>query len=198
MKKHLAELYSRKENKSIPLFLGSGDDRLVADWIRDAERVAESNDWTAEQKVKYFSDRLKDDAVEWHISHLETNSKDDYVSWKLALLGNFSGATDLENLRRKLTTLKQNGGQRVKAVTGKIDSLYDRVHGKAQKVTGTSTAKETVLINNIKQLRDQEKRDILMKGLLKKFSDQMYGRMKVNDTYEELCDLAYTVENVTF
>ena len=50
----------------------------------------------------------------------------------------------------------------------KIDSLYERVHGKAQKVAGTSTAKETVLINNIKQLRDQEKRDILMKGLLKK------------------------------
>ena len=36
-----------------------------------------------------------------------------------------------------------------------------------------------------------------MKGLLKKFSDQMYGRMKVNDTYEELWELAYTVENVT-
>ena len=81
MTKHLAELYSREEKKSIPLFLGTGDDRLVPDWIRDAERVAESNDWTAEQKkVKYFSDRLKDDAVEWHISHLETHSKDDYVS----------------------------------------------------------------------------------------------------------------------
>ena len=47
MTKHLAELYSREENKSIPLFLETGDDRLVADWIRDAERVAESNDWTA-------------------------------------------------------------------------------------------------------------------------------------------------------
>lgn len=31
MTKHLAELYSREEKKSIPLFLGSGDDRLVAD-----------------------------------------------------------------------------------------------------------------------------------------------------------------------
>ena len=101
MTKHLAELYSREEKKTIPLFLGTGDERLVADWIREAERVADSNDWSSEQRVKYFSDRLKDDAVDWHISHLETHARDDYVSWKTALLEILSYAADVENLRRK-------------------------------------------------------------------------------------------------
>ena len=54
----LGELFSREEKKTIPIYKGKRNDKLVTDWLKDAERVARNDNWTPDQKIRFFSDRL--------------------------------------------------------------------------------------------------------------------------------------------
>ncbi|EFX66062.1 hypothetical protein DAPPUDRAFT_332580 [Daphnia pulex] len=65
-KSHLRELYSQDERKAIPVFKGKRGEQLINNWLKDAERVAQSAGWTPKDKIKYFSDRLRGDAADWH------------------------------------------------------------------------------------------------------------------------------------
>ena len=63
---------------------------MVPDWLIEAERIASNNGWTPQQKIRFFSDRLKDDALEWHLSHMEANTRNDYAIWKKEFIEQFS------------------------------------------------------------------------------------------------------------
>ena len=58
-KRHLRELYSQDERKSIPIFKGKRGEQLVNNWLKDAERVAQSAGWEKKDKIKYFYSRSK-------------------------------------------------------------------------------------------------------------------------------------------
>ena len=73
-KGHLRELYSHDERKSIPVFKGKRGEQLVNNWLKEAERVAQSAGWNATEKIKYFSDRLRSDAADWHSEYMETGA----------------------------------------------------------------------------------------------------------------------------
>nr|CAH0104286.1 unnamed protein product [Daphnia galeata] len=64
--KVLGELFSREDEKSIPTFKGKSTDKLKTEWLKAAEHEARNNDWDEEQKLRFFSDRLKGEALEWH------------------------------------------------------------------------------------------------------------------------------------
>ena len=66
--RQLGELFSREDKKSIPIFKRSSDEKLVTDWLREAERIANNNEWDDEQKLKFFPDRFKHEAADWHAS----------------------------------------------------------------------------------------------------------------------------------
>ena len=70
-KSHLRELYSQDERKSIPVFKVKRVEQLVNNWLKDVERVAQSAGWTPKDKIKYFSDRLRGDAADWHSDYLD-------------------------------------------------------------------------------------------------------------------------------
>jgi len=89
-KSHLRELYSQDERKSIPVYKGKRGDQLINNWLKDAERVAQSAGWTPKDKIKYFSDRLRGDAADWHSDYIEhAINKEDYDAWEKALINRF-------------------------------------------------------------------------------------------------------------
>ena len=51
----LKEIFSREERKLIPIFTGD-DDIDVEEWLKEAEKVAISNEWSDEQKLRFFPD----------------------------------------------------------------------------------------------------------------------------------------------
>jgi hypothetical protein len=69
--KVLGELFSREDKKSIPTFKGKSTDKLITEWLKTAEHVARNNDWDDDQKIRFFSDRLKGEALEWHDNYAE-------------------------------------------------------------------------------------------------------------------------------
>lgn len=125
--KQLGELVSREDRKNIPIFKGDGDP-FVVDWLRDAERIARSNEWDDSQRIKFFSDRLRGEACEWHFEFLDRNPGHfDYRDWKEELRTRFTDEADVERLRTKLNSLKQRPEQRVKAFIGMHDDVVTHV-----------------------------------------------------------------------
>ncbi len=58
----LSDIFSREERKLIPIFTGDLDDKDIEEWLDEAEDIAESNNWTDAQKLRFFPDRLKGEA----------------------------------------------------------------------------------------------------------------------------------------
>ncbi|EFX64399.1 hypothetical protein DAPPUDRAFT_118216 [Daphnia pulex] len=107
-KSHLRELYSQDERKSIPVYKGKRGDQLINNWLKDAERVAQSAGWSAKDKIKYFSDRLRGDAADWNSEYIDhAADKEDYDAWEKALINRFLTETEIENLKKQLNELKQ-------------------------------------------------------------------------------------------
>ena len=69
--KVLGKLFSREDNTSIPTFKGKSTDKLITEWLKTAEHVARNNYWYEEQKLPFFSDRLKGEALGWHDEYVE-------------------------------------------------------------------------------------------------------------------------------
>ncbi|KAK4017810.1 hypothetical protein OUZ56_033629 [Daphnia magna] len=74
--KALGELFFREDKKEIPIFKGKSTDKLISEWIRGAEHVARNNEWNDNQKIRFFSDRLKGEAFEWHENYAEEEGDD--------------------------------------------------------------------------------------------------------------------------
>ncbi|KZS02811.1 Uncharacterized protein APZ42_034611, partial [Daphnia magna] len=88
--KALGELFFREDKKAIPIFKGKSKDKLVSEWLRGAEHVARNNEWDDNQKIRFFSDRLKGEAFEWHENYAEEKGDDlNYQDWEEALIKRF-------------------------------------------------------------------------------------------------------------
>ena len=194
--KKIGELFSREDKKSIPIFKGQSDDRDINDWLKEAERIAQNNEWDDGQRVRFFSDRLKGEALDWHLEFKSENPVSLYSEWREAFKTRFSDPADLERLREKLNSLKQKPGQRTKAFVAKINSLFISLYGKDPIHDDCTDYGRKELIAEIVNLRDKDRKKILLRGLLPKFKAELWSRMTVNPTYRELCELAYTTENV--
>ena len=198
----LGELFSREDKKSIPFFKGSSSDQLVTEWLKEAERTARNNNWTDEQKIRNFSDRLKSEAADWHVEYLDLKTTPanptltNYNEWKEDLIKRFIDEADLDKLRSKLQKLKQLPEQKTKAFIGKINSLYDSIYGKEKLVSANADQETKDLASQIRKMRDQEKMKVLLRGLLPKIKQELRSRIKQDTTYEEMCKLASVAENV--
>ena len=81
--KKIGELFSREERKTIPTYKGKTSDKPVTDWFKIAERVAQSNNWDPTQKIRFFSDRLGGEAIDWHTTYVIGKGNDlKYEEWK--------------------------------------------------------------------------------------------------------------------
>ena len=189
----LGELFSREEKRTIPIFKGSPDDTDVKEWLREAERVARNNEWTDDQKLRFFSDRLKGDALEWHLTFTDEGQKT-YKDWSTKLIDRFRDTTDVERLKTKLQFLKQKTDQRMKAYIAKVDSLYDSIHGRLEADPSGISQNELDIRKNLRDLRDGEKKKILTRGLLPKYKNELWMNMPEKPDYKSFTDALLKIE----
>ena len=127
----LGELFSREEKKTISLFKGRQTDKPVTDWLKIAERVAQNNNWTDKQKIRFFSDRLGGEAIDWHTAYaLEKGQTITYAAWRTDFITRFRDDSDIDKLKNQLHTIKQKPEQRTRAFIAKLNELFDSIHGK--------------------------------------------------------------------
>jgi hypothetical protein len=102
--KVLGELFSREDKKSIPTFKGKSTDKVITEWLKAAEHVARNNDWDEDKKLRFFSDRLKGEALEYHDNYAEEQGNDlNYADWQKDIIESFQDSFDLALLEKSLT-----------------------------------------------------------------------------------------------
>ncbi|KAK4028690.1 hypothetical protein OUZ56_021694 [Daphnia magna] len=167
--KALGELFSREDKKAIPIFKGKSTDKLISEWLRGAEHVARNNEWDDNQKIRFFSDRLKGEAFEWHENYAEEEGDDlNYQDWKEELITRFQDTYNLATLEKKLSKLTQKPEENCRAFVSRINNLYDTIAGKEERADHNQTIIEGQLLNKVKKMRDHRKSKILLQGLLPK------------------------------
>ncbi|KAI9550769.1 hypothetical protein GHT06_004555 [Daphnia sinensis] len=193
----LGELFSREDKKSIPPFKGKSTDKLITEWLKIAEHVARNNNWNDEQKIRFFSDRLKGEALEWHETYVEENDTN-YDEWKAAIIERFQDAFDLAALKKKLFKLKQKPEENCRTFVSRLNNLYDTIEGKEEKLDDhDKTIMEDQLYNKVKRMRDSTKIKILLQGILPKVKTELYLRMpEKSDDFESLCKQLFISEQI--
>jgi hypothetical protein len=194
--KQMSELLTREEKKSIPFFKGKPDDADVQDWLREADRVGRSNDWDETQKLKFYTDRLKGDALDWHLEYAEEQQALDYATWRTAFISRFRTAAAIERLRTQLLQLRQKEDQNTTAFIAKLNKMYNSLNGKDPIRPANNAAQDLkdMYAANI-LLRGTEKKRLLINGLLPKVQAELWPRLPRDASYEQLCELAEEAEN---
>jgi hypothetical protein len=132
--KVLGELFSREDKKSILAFKGKSTDKLITEWLKTAEHVARNNGWDDEQKLRFFSDRLKGEALEWHDEYVEEQDQClNYDDWRKDIIERFRDSFDVTTLKRKLQNLKQRPEESCRTFISRMKTLYESIEGKEDK-----------------------------------------------------------------
>ena len=200
--KGLSELFSREDKKNIRVFKGRHSDPPVTTWLKEAEITAYLNEWDDEQKVRYFSDRLKDEAAEWLREYIDNKGDLEFNVWKAALISRFRNKADIEQLKHCLQNLKQGPEQRTQSFIARINSLFDDIYGPAKKPKGNSSStscdkgQTDALIKDVKRMRDDAKLKILFRGLLPKIRTELWPRVTEEASFEDICKAALAAESI--
>ena len=217
--KSLSNLFSIEEKKSIPYFDGKqSDGKLIHSWLVYANKIGDNNDWNCSDRVKNFSDRLVDDAMEWHESFMgnlpldpRTEDKEavppvlpvqytrdnlEYKVWESAFIERFINAGQIEKLRNRLNLLRQGQNQNVISFIFTINTLSTIIKGPTPKVPNGATNRELNLYQENMHLRNQEKFRVLLKGLLPSIKKELWSILKPSASYEEACQTALHAESI--
>ena len=197
--KVLGELFSREDKKSIPAFKGKSTDKLITEWLKAAEHVARNNDWDDDQKIRFFSDRLKGEALEWHDNYIEEQGNTlNYEDWRKDIIERFQDSFDLATLRKKLHTLKQKPEENCRAFVSRLNNLYDTIEGKVDKLDDKNkTVVEDHLLSKVRKMRNDVKIKILLQALLPKIKSELYLRIPTDcNDFEKLCEQLFISEQI--
>ena len=197
--KVLGELFSREDKKSIPTFKGKSTDKLISEWLKAAEHVARNNDWDDDQKIRFFSDRLKGEALEWHDNYVDIQGDDlNYDDWRHEIIERLQDSFDLAALRKKFNKLKQKPEENCRTFVSRLTSLYDSIEGKIGKLDDRNkTEVEDALLTTVKKMRDDIKIKTLIQGLLPKVKAELYLRMPEDfNDFDQLCKQLFISEQI--
>jgi hypothetical protein len=175
----LGELFSRENKKSIPTFKGKSTNKLITEWLKTAEHVARNNDWDEEQKLRFFSGRLKGEALEWHDEYVEEQDHLlNYTDWRKDIIERFRDSFDIATLKRKLQKLKQRPEESCRTFISRMKTLYESIEGKEDKPDNSNTTvMEDTLRQKVRKMRDEVLIKILLQGILPNFKAEIYLRM---------------------
>jgi hypothetical protein len=168
----------------------------VTSWLREAETLAILNKWDEEEKIRYFSQRLRGEAAEWLEEYLRDYAGNDYEAWKQSIIERFQNESDIDQLKNTLHNLTQLPGQRTKSFISKIKSMFDDVYGKIASLSDNPSEETVDLSKSVKKMRDEKKRNILLNGLLPKIKEELWLRMTKDPGFDEVCDIALTAESI--
>ncbi|EFX61106.1 hypothetical protein DAPPUDRAFT_340638, partial [Daphnia pulex] len=197
--KVLGELFSREDKKSIPTFKGKSTDKLITEWLKTAEHVARNNDWDDDQKIRFFSDCLKGEALEWHDNYAEEQGDFiNYIDWKCEIIERFQDSYDLAALRKKFNKLKQKPDENCRTFVSRLTSLYDSLEGKLDKLDEKNkTDVEDALLSTVKKMRDDIKIKTSLQGILPKVKAELYLRMPEDfNDFDQLCKQLFISEQI--
>ena len=179
--KNLGELFSREEQKSIPLFSGQLGGKLIHDWLRTCRKIGDNNNWGPNTRFCFYSDRLSGEAADWHESFMKKQpfNPATYVAGKATtaavpavrytiddlpyevlqqhFIDRFTNAGHKEKLRNKLQLLRQTLEQDVQSFIYNINNVYNMVNGEGLRLLDTATNGEKLLKEENDHLRNQEK-----------------------------------------
>ncbi|KAK4006754.1 hypothetical protein OUZ56_011912 [Daphnia magna] len=148
--KAIGELFSREDKNAIPIFKGKSPDKLISERLRGAEHVAQNNEWDDNQKIRFFSDRLKGKAFEWHETYAQEEGDDlNYQDWKKALIKRFQDTYDLATLEKKLSKLTQKPEENCRAFVSKLNNLYDTIAEALSELKCTNTKRGSSPENDV-------------------------------------------------
>ena len=119
-----------------------------------------------------------------------------YSVWKKSFLKRFHDEADIQRLRTKLTQLKQHADQRARAYVARLDSLYIAINGKDIVLNEGADANSKHVTNIIIKMRDKERMNILLRGLLPKLKTEVWRRISLNPDYKILCNTVYESEGI--
>ena len=121
-----------------------------------------------------------------------------YNEWKESFLNRFKDETETQRLRKELYSTKQKQDQKAQSFISKINSLYTQLNGKYLEIPANSSVEARALAKSHRELRDEDRKSILMKGLLPKLRNEAWTRMPMNANYETTCKMVLEAENVLF
>jgi hypothetical protein len=108
----------------IPAFKGKSTDKLITEWLKAAEHEARNKDWDEDQKLRFFSNRLKGAALEWQDNYAKEQGNNlNYTDWRKDIVERFQDSFDLAALRKKLNTLRQKPRENCRAFVSRLNSL---------------------------------------------------------------------------
>ena len=116
----------------------------------------------------------------------------DFGAWETALIKRFLTEADKENLKKQLKVFKQAPDQSTQTHVSRLNRLYNIIYDKPPPRPTDPEALR--LYDSLQKIRNDAKIKIMVKGLFPKIKAGVYGKMKVNDTYEDVCELAYEEE----
>ena len=110
----------------------------------------------------------------------------------------FQDSFDLATLRRKLNTLKQKPEENCRAFVSRLNSLYDTIEGKVDKIEDPDkTVVADHLLSKVRRMRNDVKTRILLQGLLPKIKAELYLRMPTDfNDFEKLCEQLFVSEQI--
>jgi hypothetical protein len=142
---------------------------------------------------------LKGEALEWHDNYIEEQGNTlNYEDWRKDIIERFQDSSDLAALRKKLHTLNQRPEENCRAFVSRLNSLYDTIEGKVDKLDDLNkTDVEDHLLSKIRKMRNNIKTKILLQGLLPKLKKELYLRMPADlNNFEQLCEQLFISEQI--
>ncbi len=182
----LSNLNARALLSDIPQFSGNDQEQVIEEWFKIAERVANTAGWTNTQKLNLFQQRLTKSAANFNDS-LTPAQKVDYQTWKNEITTGLQDTTAKAIRKEQLKYLKQLPNERVRDFQIRIDDNYKIAYG-----VGPATSTNA----NVTTLRNDVKKDVLLKGLKPEIATMVWSRIHPDDRYEIAVQRAIACEKL--
>lgn len=173
------------DKNNIPIFRGSSQDQPVKVWLKEAESMARSNEWSKELTKRYLGSRMRGAAMTWLDDRKAKHPDESYEAWRQSFITTFTNAADIDRLKIKFNNLSQKANQSTRSFVYKIMSTYKMIYGECAAEDHSATKlKNDVLLS------------VFFKGLRPNIKDAMYGRLKSSDyTWDDATEAAIDAEN---
>lgn len=180
-----------ESKKRIPVFSGSSKESFLK-WIKEAESVANQNNWQPLDRLKFFSERLEGAAEQFNKNELWPQNTPEadktYPAWKQRMKNRFVTPIDEERLRHKFENLKQDSEESVGDFVSRINDLFLEAYGEEYNTS----------VNPIVQKKRNEiKERVLSLGLLPMYRIEFWKRLPdTTQSFENLSKIALVAEQM--
>lgn len=196
----LSEILTREEKKTIPIYKGYSRETTVTSWLKEAEAVADANNWDDQTKKKFFGSRLKDAALTWHRERAKQYPHESYKTWRKEFIQEYRDPADRDSIKYKLNNLVQKPEQRVKAYIAEINTLYNDIYGEDDNEEDEdsfySSRNRQTRNPEATALRNDKLLSIFLRGLQPKIKAVVFERYNPDGTFDETTKTAIEAEKV--